>query len=299
MKVIILFISILSITAMHAQQDFLKSQYMFNLFSINPAYAGSRDVLEASLSHRAQWVGFDGAPRTQVLTLHAPVTKKKIGFGLQLFNDRIGPRNVTGLNTSYAYHIKAGKGKIGFGLRASALNYTYNWNELNYANGQDVVIGQGNNSALSLNFDFGMYYRDRLQFGGFEVAHIAHTMLSPTPLEADLIPHFSGFYGRAFELKEKTALKASVLLRASKASQFADINLSAFVKQTFWLGMTYRTSGALVFIAEYYIHPQLRIAYSYDHQINGLANYLSGSHEVFLGYDIKILKTTNLSPRIF
>lgn len=299
MKVIVLIIFILSITVMRAQQDFLKSQYMFNLFSINPAYAGSRDVMEVSLSHRSQWVGFEGAPQTQVLSIHAPLTKKKIGFGLQLFNDKIGPRQVTGLNTAYAYHIRLGKGKLGFGLRASVLNYMYRWDELNYQNNQDVVIGQGNQSALSINFDYGMYYKDRLQFAGFELAHLAQTMVSSSTIEGKLIPHLSAFYGRAFEIKEKTALKASVLFRGSKASNFADINLSAFIKQTFWVGLTYRTSGSAVFIAEYYFKPQFRIAYSYDYQLNGLATHQSGSHEVFLGYDFKIFKTNNLSPRLF
>jgi type IX secretion system PorP/SprF family membrane protein len=272
---------------------------MFNLFSINPAYAGSRDVMEVSISNRAQWVGFEGAPQTQVLSIHAPITKKKIGFGVQLFNDKIGPRQVTGLNTAYAYHIRLGKGKLGFGLRASALNFAYRWDELNYQINQDVVIGQGNQSALSINFDYGMYYKDRLQFAGFEWAHLAQTVVTPSTIEARLIPHISAFYGRAIEIKDKTALKASVLCRGSKASNFADINVSAFIKQTFWLGLTYRTSGAAIFIAEYYIKPQFRIAYSYDYQLNGLATHQSGSHEVFLGYDVRIFKTANLSPRIF
>lgn len=79
----------------------------------------------------------------------------------------------------------------------------YRWDELNYQNNQDVVIGQGNQSALSINFDYGMYYKDRLQFAGFELAHLAQTMISSTTIEGKLIPHLSAFYGRAFEIKEK------------------------------------------------------------------------------------------------
>jgi type IX secretion system PorP/SprF family membrane protein len=299
MKVLLLIICMLSITAIGAQQDFLNSQYMFNLFAINPAYAGSRDVMELNISNRAQWVGFDGAPQTQVLSIHAPITKKKIGVGLQIFNDKIGPRQVTGAQTSYAYHIRAGQGKLGFGLRAGLMNYHYNWSELNYANMQDLVIGVDNPNALVLNFDYGMYYKDRMQFAGFEWAHLANPMISPSSVEIGLIPHVNLFYGRAFEIQDKTALKTSVLLRGSKASQYADINVSTFIKQLFWVGVSYRTSGAMAVIAEYYVKPQFRIAYSYDYQFNGLSTVQSGSHEVFVGYDFRIFKTANLSPRLF
>ena len=79
-KLIITLLISLSIGS-YAQQDAIYSQYMFNPFAINPAYAGSRNSISAVLLHRSQWVGIDGAPRTQTLAIHAPVNKKNIACG--------------------------------------------------------------------------------------------------------------------------------------------------------------------------------------------------------------------------
>jgi type IX secretion system PorP/SprF family membrane protein len=282
-----------------AQQDFLNSQYMFNLQNINPAYTGSKDVLSASLSHRSQWVGFEGAPSTQVLSVHAPITKLKIGVGLQIFNDVIGPRQMNGINTSYAYHLRLGKGKIGLGLRAGIINYTYNWSELNYKDVQDVVIGQGKQAGLVANFDFGSYYKDKLQFAGIELAHLATPTISTTNTEMNLKIHLTGFYGRAFELSNKLVLKSSVLTRTSEVSGFVDINASLLINKKIWTGLTYRTAGAIILMADYFVTSKLRIGYSYDYYFNGLSTSQNGSHEIFIGFDIDIFKNNMLSPRYF
>lgn len=282
-----------------SQQDYLNSQYMFSLFNINPAYTGSKDVLAASLSHRSQWVGFDGAPSTQVLSLHAPITKLKIGVGAQIYHDVIGPREISGINTSYAYHIKLGKGKLGFGLRAGLINYSYNWSDLNYRETTDLVIGQGKTNGMKLNFDFGAYFKDRLQFAGIEIAHLSDPDISSSTVQMDYVPHLSAFYGRAFEINKKFVLKPSVLFRASQGSYITDINFSALINKKVWAGVSYRTSGFIIFMVDYFITQKLRLGYSYDYGINGLSTYQSGSHEIFLGFDFQIFKTEMLSPRYF
>ena len=57
----------------YAQQDAQYTQYMYNTISVNPAYAGSRGVMSILGLHRSQWVGLDGAPRTQTLSVHTPL----------------------------------------------------------------------------------------------------------------------------------------------------------------------------------------------------------------------------------
>ncbi|MFC0181043.1 type IX secretion system membrane protein PorP/SprF [Pseudarcicella hirudinis] len=60
-----------------AQQEALYSQYMFNMMAVNPAYAGSRDVLSMTGLFRQQWVGVEGAPTTQSFTIDMPLKKEK------------------------------------------------------------------------------------------------------------------------------------------------------------------------------------------------------------------------------
>jgi type IX secretion system PorP/SprF family membrane protein len=277
---------------------------MFNLFSINPAYAGSNDVLSVNVSHRSQFVGFEGAPNTQQFSIHAPVTKKKIGLGLEITNDVIGPRKLLGVHTAYAYRVKIGPGQLGFGLKAGIYNYTYNWDILNYQDNTEDLIGTGTESKLVPNFNFGMYYHDRINYAGIELAHLNNPSIysndSITDVQAKLSSHISAFAGRAFELNNKLVLKPSFLVRFTQnAPGYADVNVSALYNRRFWFGASYRTNKVLIFIAQVYINPKLKLGYSYDLLLNKLSTYQAGSHELYLGFDIDFNKSTALSPRYF
>jgi type IX secretion system PorP/SprF family membrane protein len=70
------------VQTVHAQQEVQYSQYMFNMLAVNPAYAGSRDVLSMTGLYRQQWVGLEGAPTTQSFTIDMPISKEKVGIGL-------------------------------------------------------------------------------------------------------------------------------------------------------------------------------------------------------------------------
>ena len=60
-----------------AQFDVMLTQYMNNEMFINPAYAGTRRVLAATIAYRNQWVGMEGAPITQTFYIHSPVGDRK------------------------------------------------------------------------------------------------------------------------------------------------------------------------------------------------------------------------------
>ena len=88
---LVLSITLISSFSIKAQSDALYSQYMFNQFTINPAYAGSRDALSAVLLYRTQWVGLEGAPNTVNLSAHSPFQAKNMALGVNVVLDEIGP----------------------------------------------------------------------------------------------------------------------------------------------------------------------------------------------------------------
>ena len=51
------------------QQRAITSTYMFNGLVINPAYAGSLNLLSITGVHRDQWVNVDGAPNSRLCLL--------------------------------------------------------------------------------------------------------------------------------------------------------------------------------------------------------------------------------------
>lgn len=73
-----------------AQQDEQFTQYMYNTINVNPAYAGSRDVMSAFVLHRAQWIGIEGAPVTNIISINAPIKGSDMGLGVSLMNDKLG-----------------------------------------------------------------------------------------------------------------------------------------------------------------------------------------------------------------
>ncbi len=285
-----------------AQQDFVQSQYMFNLLSINPAYAGSKNTFDVNFSHRSQWSGLEGAPTTQVLSLHAPLFQQKVGLGLQIINDEIGPRKITGLSIPYAYHLRMGKGKLGLGLRSGLYNYTYNWAMLNYKEKEDVVIGQGKQSKVVADFDFGIYYKDRLNYVGVQLAHLNEARIydndSLKENPAHLYASLSLFYGHAFELKENLVLKTSVLARTVAGAFYADINASVLFKKRFWFGASYKTVGIASFITKINATQKLSVGYSFDYPIANVFLQRT-SNEIFIQYSFKRFKNEGVSPRYF
>ena len=106
-----------------AQQDAQYSQYMFNTLVLNPAYAGSRNVMSITALGRMQWIGIDGAPKTQSVTIDAPINKQKMGIGISFFNDKVGTEKRTAIYIPFSYRLMLKKGVLSFGIQAGAMNY--------------------------------------------------------------------------------------------------------------------------------------------------------------------------------
>src|SRR3990172_7788836 len=152
---------------LNAQQAPLFTHYMYNTLAVNPGYAGSREALTVTALHRSQWVGFDGAPTTQTLTMHTPLINQHIGVGLSVLNDKIGPTNNTSLVADFAYRMKlTQKSKLAFGLSAGANILQANINALNLDQQNDVSFQSNINNKITPNVGFGAYYsRDRFYTG--------------------------------------------------------------------------------------------------------------------------------------
>ena len=163
---------LLLVNNINAQQDALYSQYMFNQFTINPAYAGSRNSLSSVLLYRSQWVGLDGAPNTMNFSVHSPFSGRKMALGLNFILDEIGPSETSTIMGTYAYHLKTSKGKISFGLRGGILSTSLKSNMLNYFDNNDVHNTGGVLQTITPNFDFGVYYYTSGFYSGISVNHL-------------------------------------------------------------------------------------------------------------------------------
>lgn len=294
-------------TLSFAQQDPQFNQYYFNPVLVNPAYAGTRGMMSMVGVHRSQWLGFDGAPTTQSFAIHTPTRNKKMGVGLQMFNDRVGPKNTFAISGIYAYKIRVGRGKLGFGLRASLYNYTFDWGKIEYKEtNSGYALNQGRESYLTPSFDFGMYYHDKFNYIGLELSHLNQGKLGieaqNVNLESTSRQNAQAILiaGKAFRINRDVVFKPSLLARYSyNLPFFFDLNASFLLKNKIWLGASYRRGYGAVLVFEYNINKALRIGYSYDVSVTTLNRQNFGSHEIFIGYDINLFRSRVISPRYF
>ncbi len=291
-----------------AQQEILQSQYMFNNLFINPAYAGTHKFAEATALHRSQWVGFEGAPRTQTFGIEGPISNEQMGLGLTVINDRLGDTRQTEVFANWSYHLfldDAGQTKVSFGIRAGFSDYSANLSETNVFDNGDPVFSQDIGNEFVPKFGAGVYFYSRKWYAGLSV---------PTIFAADnnvrfnindvsdryFQPHTYLTAGYVYEINEDFALKPSFLIRYLDGAPLqADINCNLLVKNTFWFGVSYRTGDAVVAIVEVNFLQDFRAGYSYDITTSRLNQYSFGSHEVMLSYRFGKDAVKTLSPRYF
>jgi type IX secretion system PorP/SprF family membrane protein len=303
-KGIAMFMLLACASQVKAQQDPMYTQYMFNMLAINPAYAGSRNVVSATALYRNQWSGLDGAPKTTTFTIDAPVKDKKIGLGLQVFNDKLGITNTTGVVLTGAYRIRMNRGILSFGMQGNVANRKADFTQVSLdPNGtSNDVAFQDFNSQTNFNIGSGVYYNSDRFYIGLSSPQLLPTMytnssgrnLSKQEIHLFLASGFVANLGTDFKLKPSVLVKG-----VAGAPIEADINATFWIKDMIGIGGQYRTNADVSALLELQVSPQIRFGYSYDHSITKLRSFNSGGHEIMLRYEFGFEKDKFISPRFF
>lgn len=304
-KIISITILALSSLFVQAQQEIMVSQYMFNGLFINPAYAGSHEYFRTTLLHRSQWVEFEGAPKTFIVSIDGPISNEKMGLGFSVAHDKIGVTSQTDFSANYAYKVKLGNGKLSFGIKGALSNYSANTNELKVWDDNDQILEDDNQSKFLPKFGFGTYYYSERWYAGISIPTLlAYENGEEFSLNVDqssfLRKHFLINGGYVFDLNDKLKLKPSTLIKYVKSAPIEmDINCSVLYNETIWLGVSYRTKDAIVGIIEYQANKRFRVGYSYDFTLTEIGDHSSGSHEIMIGYDLGKDLINVKTPRFF
>ena len=300
MSIIVLFTSLTSF----AQQDVLYSQYMFNKLTVNPGYAGSREIFSADLDYRNQWLGIDGAPKTFSLSMHAPLRDNHIAVGGYIYNDQIGPMVDQGALLTYAYRINLPKGKLSFGLQGGVKYNNINWNMIKVED-PDLTFQGDQQNKITPDANFGIYYYTNHWYAGISSKQLLQNEYGLVTVDgkqtySKLLRHFYGMAGVAVPVADRVIFKPSVLVKyVQNAPWQMDLNASMLLNDLLCLGMVYRTNGDLVFLTEITFGGKYRFGYSYDVNVKDRIHYNSGSHEIRLGIDLDLLKNRMFTPRYF
>lgn len=297
--------AMLSSMKVYSQHDPMFTNYMWNEMFINPGYAGSREAISVVVLDREQWIGIDGAPSTQTVSIHSPFFENKIGLGFSILNEKIGVSKQTSYMGTYAYRMKTGeKGILALGLSAGAI--TLRENLLDVKTQVKDVHFDANTPLIAMpNASFGAYYVNDKLYVGLSIPRLLYNQIKPegwavkSTVKLDNL-HYYLTSGYVFNLNGGVKLKPTIMIKSVAAAPLEiDGSINAFIKDFLWVGLAYRSGDAISMLLAVQINPNLRVGYSYDYTTTKLNNFNSGSHELTLGYDFNITKKKIVSPRVF
>lgn len=297
-KLLILCLMMVGLQMANAQQQFLFTQYMFNGLALNPAYAGAHEGMSASAIWREQWVGFEGAPSTQTVSLHSPISYTPISLGGVVYRDKIGIFEENGAYLSYAYRIKFKGNFLSFGMQANMQNL-----KAGYADLQPDDPTLGNISTFKFNFGSGVFLHSKRFYVGVSVPKIVNTKIDPKSVESasELIRHYFLTGGYVWEMNPNVIFKPNFLLKAVQGAplQF-DANLNVLLKNFLWVGASYRSKESIDALIEFQVSPRMQIGYAYDFfTLTDIRGVQQGSHELMLNYVFPLPNSKILTPRYF
>ena len=283
----ILFYANLSI----GQQLPLHSQYMFDGYLLNPAYAGTKDYTHVNLSIRNQWTGFPDAPQTMTLSANGKL-RDNMAIGGGLFNDQTGPTGRTGLMASYAFHVPFDNSTLSFGLSGMVFQYVLDKTKLTTLEPDDDAMQGELTKQLVPEATFGIHYFADNYYVGFAIPQLIEWKLNVGLYENsnEMKRHYFATAGYIFALSGDFELEPSLLVKATSAAPVqADVNLKVKYQSFLWLGCSYRTQESLIFMLGAN-KSNVQFGYAYDATLTNIKNYSSGSHEVFIGYRLGVKK---------
>jgi type IX secretion system PorP/SprF family membrane protein len=309
-KIILQIITLLVTTLLWSQQDAQYTQYMYNMSVINPAYTTSDlGIINIGGLHRTQWVGIIGAPKSSNIFVHTPINNE-IEIGFSLINDNIGDVvKENNIYADFAYKLNLEEnGILSFGLKTGITFFDVNFNDFDLESGDvftDPNFAENINQSF-FNIGAGVYFNTDNYYIGFSIPNFLkakHLDRNNGKYQGVDQPHLYLTGGYVFEINNLFKLKPAFMTKVVKgAPASVDLTANILYNNRLEFGIGYRFNDALTGLFNIKATPELRIGYAYDHTVSNLGPFNSGSHELFILYDLDLLSSNkgyDKSPRFF
>ncbi len=290
-----------------AQQDPQFSQHFLNPVLFNPAYSGMDNALSATAQFRSQYVGIDGHPVIQNLTVHSPVPLFHGGLGINLLNEQTGALRNTFLALDYSYIIKTKAGNFAIGISGGLAQVNVDGSKLrapdgNYQNGinhNDNILPIVPVSGFAADFSVGTFFAGRNLSVGISANHVMPQVAKLNSEGSNLEFKYERQYyfqsGYLARLTKNFSLRPSIMLKSNSSTLQAEGDLIFIYNNIIWAGAGYRgyndqTIDALIGLVGVTISDNLRLGYSYDYTASALKGASNGSHELVLNYRVNLMK---------
>ena len=310
LKYFTLTVIVLVASKIQAQQDPQFTHYMYNMSVLNPAYATENtDILSLGGLYRAQWVGVNGAPTTGTFFAHKPISKR-VELGISIVHDEIGDVvKEDNIFADFAYVLPISENtKLSFGVKGGVTLFNTNFNGFEYTSPIPDPAFQNNISKVFPNIGAGTYLFGKNYYVGFSTPNLLTTKhlenqdgITTTGVEAI---HYFLTGGYVFKFSDNLKFKPAFMAKGVSGSPISlDVTGNVLINNFFEVGLGYRKDDSVSGLVNFYVTPTLRIGYSYDYTLSNLSSYSSGSHEIFLLFDLDLGnlsgKGYDKSPRFF
>lgn len=295
--------SLSAIIKINAQQNPEYTQYMYNTMTVNPGYAGSVGTLEATLLHRSQWVGIDGAPTTQSLTIHSPLANERVGLGLSVVNDKLGPSSESNIDGNFSYILNLAREKrLAFGLKAGIRKLDVDWTKGRFNNPSDALLNSNISNEIKPSVGAGLYYYTNKWYLGLSVPNFIKGNYYDDVQESIDIDrlHYYLITGYVFDLSEGLKFKPAFLGKlVSGAPLYYNLSLNFLIQEKLTLGASYQFDDSASALAGFQISNSFYIGYAYDYTVTKLNKYNDGSHEIIVRFQLQKKSSQIKSPRFY
>lgn len=270
-----------------AQQRFHSSLYNLNSYSLNTAYAGLDNCIEAYIDQKNQYIGIEGSPVNTYVQAHTRLGQN-LGLGISINRWSAGLLTNNDFSLAGSYHLALNKAlQLSGSVNLGYYGYQLESQDL-VAFDQDVVLNQGTLNDGGLYADLGIL----LTHQNVEVGLAAPRLLNSTAeFEANNqysifdVERYLNIHGKyRHQLNEEIQVMPSAVVRTIPGDgAITDIQVGANYQNTFGLSLGYRTRNGLIAAIDYNYNNLLTIGYAYDAGMSNLNGISNGSHEILLG----------------
>lgn len=307
---ILLLTVFLTAFAAGAQTDVALSQFYEVPSFYNPSAVGNTDFLRIRGGGRLQWVGIDNAPKTFLGVADMPfkIGRKRLGAGVRVSQESIGLYHTLDVGAQIAYKIRKWGGMFSVGLQVGLLDQSFKGSEVylpdndDYHQGNDDAIPTTDIHGSAIDFGAGVWYEHPRFFAGFSCAHLTLPSISMNAENSAGGSETSGERRYEFEVKRTLCfiggcnipvkntlfeVVPSVMVRSDFGFTTGELMARARYRRMFSFGLGYRWKDAVIATVAAEIK-NFYIGYSYDYNTSAIRSASSGSHELFVGYSLKI-----------
>ncbi|MCQ2299499.1 MAG: type IX secretion system membrane protein PorP/SprF [Bacteroidales bacterium] len=300
-----------------AQLETQYTQYMFNLLSFNPAYAGSSGSICASTLYRNQWMGLrldspapdmraGVTPTDYMFTFDMPVHFLHGGIGLNVFHEGIGYHSATGLTFDYAFRLYWGPGNLAAAVEANFNSTSFDFTQLVGSNdftgnatnpissaNDPLLNGSADESDFLIDVSTGLFYQvPGTYYIGLSAKNLLAAKSEVLHFQNSRVFYLMGGYEWVIPTNPSFKLKPSAMIKTANFATFtAEASCLVDYRNAFWLGGAYRLQDGISILGGVNWN-KFKLGLSYDLTTSKLGtfkmNRSAGTLELYLRFCFKV-----------